>query len=197
MSLSICVALITLLMVVPIQTHQLFTQSFFRQRNKIALDNAAIVLGQRDRSNLNFISSANQVAAMMEKIHHPIHLAIQSGVTTAQLIAQDKSIEYAINEIHQSSKKIADFNWQHALVSARVEAGRLGVMVLTQKRPKHTPLIGRKCILCLQEAYWDVDDNYRDTSLRAVKDAWVSELKIEMGSKGLKNNLSWNYRVNY
>lgn len=191
MSISLFVSLIIILVSAPLLTHQLFSGSFERQKNKIALDNAAILLGRRDRSTFNFIARSNRVADFLETIHHPIHLAARSGLGSTQLMAQDLSLESAIRELHFSSQQFAKANWTGSLISANAEMHRLGSWLAQQRRSLVAPLIGKRCPVCHLEAYWIVDSSQTDSYLRAQSGSLVTWLWIRMS----QTQSNWNYHL--
>ncbi len=195
MSISVLAALVTILGLAPVWTHELFNNSFLRQKTTIALDNAAIILGRQDRTTLNFLVKANRTVSLMEVIHHPIHLAVVMGIATPNLIAQDVSLERAISEIHKGAKTIANVNWARASLMANSELRRFGISVVQKQRAERAPLIEKNCPVCHLGSHWEIDHAIKDTFLRVGNRSWIPAIWIKLVGESLVNGKKWNYKL--
>jgi len=139
----------------PMWTYALFSDAFVRERQQIAVDNAAIVLGQSDRKCLNELYAANHYLAELDRKHHEFHFCAQKD-PTATCAAIDKGYEEQISSYHRRAHSTAVAHWEEARVVAHREAARLETRI-SMSRPNDIPLVAGKCSLCLLETQWQID----------------------------------------
>ena len=195
MSISILFLAILGLAIAPFWTHQMFNDSYLRQLTQIAMDNAAIKLAQQDRVTLNLIETSNNLMTLLEKIHHPIHLAIASGMGSAQLLVQDKALEASIKEIHSNTFFIANWKWSESFLTAVGEMTRLGVILSNKKRLSRPPIFSKRCSLCYRENFWAIDSSQTNSWLKGIKNSWSPAIWIKLRSYSDITRTQWNYHL--
>lgn len=193
MSISILYPLITVMVLAPLWSHQIFRDSFERQKMKIAIDNAAISIGRGDRQIFNFVENSNKAIKALEAIHHPIHLAVRSGMASPQLASQDLALEISLKELHLTTRKLAETKWMSSTLLAGSEVGRLGVYLNGIQRSKTCPLNGTRCPICNLEVYWKIDVLRTDSFLNVQIGEQTSALWTKIIKKLSGRGTEWNY----
>lgn len=193
MSISILYPLITVMVLAPLWSHQIFRESFERQKMKIAIDNAAILIGRGDRQIFNFVENSNKAIKALEAIHHPIHLAVRSGMASPQLASQDLVLELSLKELHLTTRKLAETKWISSTMLVGSELGRLGGYLKGIQRSKTCPLNGRRCPICNLELYWKVDALRTNSFLNVQMGEQTSFLWTKIIRKLSSRGAEWNY----
>ncbi|GEM_PF-2109062 len=195
MSISIFFSALMILATAPFLTHQMFNESYSRQLTQIAIDNTAIKLAQKDLATLNFIENSNRLISGLEKIHHPIHLVVNSGIASAQLLVQDKALETSIHEIHSNTFLIANWKWSQSFLSAIGELARLRVALVDKKRATKLPILSKRCSLCFKENFWAIKPRQTDSWLKVVKDSWSPSIWVRLYRKSTNPQAHWTYQL--
>lgn len=195
MSVSFFFSLIMILVAAPYMTHQMFSESYSHQTTQIALDNAAIKLGQKDRSTLNFIESSNRLIKLIERFHDPVHLAVNSGAGTSYLVAQDQIFESSIKEIHSGALEVASLRWLESFLSANGELHRLKRSLLQKKRANKVPLMSKRCPVCGREVLWEINTAKTESMLRVLDESWTPGLRINLIPIKRQGQTNWNYQL--
>jgi hypothetical protein len=118
------------------------------EKSFIALDNGAIILGRRDRENFNLIEKINTFMANLEKLHHPVHALVVSGVATPALIAQDKLLESLILVNHKSSLVSAQVLWTKSLLESTRAIQKMDEAIESRVRRMTVPVVSKICPIC-------------------------------------------------
>lgn len=125
----------------------LWTQSAFRQlwdyeSRQIRLDNAAIVLGQKDRALFRALSHQVQALRALEQVHHGVHACARSGTpAAAQCAVQDRALEQQVVVLAGAIEAQAGQGWAYNAHGAALP----GVELL---RPLSPPLERHRCAVC-------------------------------------------------
>jgi hypothetical protein len=170
MSFSIFVAVITPFVLAPLWTHELFKGSFERQKAIIALDNAAILIGREDRDLFNFLKNTNSIVEGIEKIHHPIHLALRMGALDPKLKLQDIGLETLIREMHSEAEVISNVRWSKSPMVAFSEFRRMQVAGQIIQRANKVPVVEVKCSLCHLFVKWVPNLQLLKTHIEVISD---------------------------
>jgi hypothetical protein len=165
-----------------------------RERIQIALDNAAIILGQEDRKILNAISKVNENIRGQEKLHHGAHLCARSPVANPECILADEAFEAEIAMLHQIIFSKASIGRAGALVRAQNEFNRLVESNFQTTRPTHLPVHAVRCSFCRLETQWEWDS---DASVFEIgfSDSMGLVTGVELIGKTLLNAERWKYRL--
>jgi hypothetical protein len=194
MSFSIFVAVITPFVLAPLWTHELFKGSFERQKAIIALDNAAILIGREDRDLFNFLKNTNSIVEGLEKIHHPIHLALRMGALDPKLKLQDIGLETLIREMHSEAEVISNVRWSKSPMVASSEFRRMQVAGQIIQRANKVPVVEVKCSLCHLFVKWAPNLQLLKTHLEVISDGVAEKLSVSPTIGNTKINSSINYR---
>lgn len=195
MSFSIFISVLIPFFLAPFWTHELFKDSFEGQKSIIALDNAAILIGKGDRDLFNFIKKTNSFVTGIEKIHHPVHLAIRMGAIEPKLKAQDLGLETLIREIHSNTAAISNIRWSKSSFTALSEFQRLGISGNILERATRVPIVGLECSVCHLFSKWEVNPTLLKTKIAVTNSKAAESLYVYPTIRGLENNDPVNYKV--
>ena len=144
------------LLAFPTVSHRHHSQLFEREKNALAADNAAIVLGERDRDWLNALDRANGQIEAWEKIHHAWHACRHFPLTTAKCTPPDVAWETAIRLRHAEAGAAAQFGWQRASAHAQSEIFRLEAKAVLLRRLPLAPVSPKLCPVCHLPNGWRI-----------------------------------------
>jgi hypothetical protein len=179
----------------PVLTHEVFQLIHDKEMAVIAMDNAAIKVGQLDRSNFNKLMGTNRLISSLEKLHHVFHAIALSKTASPQAVLQDRIMEREILFLHGSIKKVADYFWgQGALVVER-ELGKFKVPLIDFSRKKIVPLHEVKCPICRLAVFWEVDRGQTQTVLHVYSKDWRRGIRIQPKGTSLMGGSKWNYQL--
>ena len=194
MSFSIFVAVIIPFVLAPLWTHELFKGSFERQKAIIALDNAAILIGREDRDLFEFLKNTNSIVEGLEKIHHPIHLALRMGALDPKLKLQDIGLETLIRELHSEAEVVSKVRLSKSPLVAFSEFRRMQVAGQIIQRAKKVPVFEVKCSLCHLWVKWEPIPELLKTQIEVINDGVAEVLSVSPTIGNAKMNSSINYR---
>lgn len=169
----------------PLATFAAFRALHARETGFIAVDNAAIALGQGDRALFAALARAQAKLRGLERLHHAVH-----ECPDPRCRAADAVLEARIVALHAAASAHARLNWARTSEAARAAAAALEVSVGVS-RPAEPPLVSRRCPRCALAVGWSFPVpvvstvwalRYRDSAVRVT---------VRAGA----GNDRWNYRL--
>ena len=138
------------LFLAPLLTHEMFTRLEARQRQRIALDNAAIALGRAEREIWQNLVREEVSLRRQEILHHSVH---EKAFSSPHAFALDQSLETALRAKYQLASWRARVAWAAALGKAHAELERLGVPARIDRDPQF-PFVEQRCLRCGLAVAW-------------------------------------------
>jgi len=135
-------------------TAEIFLLAYDRESKQIALDNAAIRLGQGDSKVMNQLIEGNRALQSLELMHHPFHTCAKiPGPTQPGCQASDESLELAIQQLQTSIGKGTELLWRLNRIAAWAATGKWRDQVQLQSM-NSVPIEAIRCPLCRLESGW-------------------------------------------
>lgn len=177
----------------------MFLKAFRWEKRQIAVDNAAIKLGQGDRTVFNEIRTLNKILRGFEISHHPAHACRKSP----KCKPVDELFEQLIETTREIGFMSAMLRWGESFASARTEyektlseysknldsdfSNKRPTTLVIRGRPSDVPLRDERCKICRRKVYWEIDNSktslaYHLKSLRFDQDV-DPDLDREEGDK--------------
>jgi len=194
MSFSVLVIALCPLFLIPLWTHHLFQRVYSLEKSFIALDNGAIILGRRDRENFNLIEKANMFMANLEKLHHPVHAAVASGVATPAVIAQDKLLEALILATHKKSLVSAQLLWTKSFLESTRAIQKMDETIESKVRRMKVPVVSKTCPVCFLSNRVDVISSEVTTHLQVENKIRKVDVLVEPFIKFNLGRKEWEYK---
>lgn len=170
MQIPLLIGLLLPLLSSPWWTHTVFGYAADWEHEQIAADNAAIVLGRKDRELLEYVESANRLLAMLDAVHDP-KLAPQ------------------IRALHRTVHAASQGMWRANLVEAMSVWRAGGGAPRAVRRTMRVPLQSRRCRVCGVPIAWDPWRDALTTWLQADH-----PVPIGVGVRLLRER-RWDYRL--
>src|SRR5688500_15327370 len=108
MQISLLILVSLPLLFSPLLTYRIYDKALSWERTQIAVDNAAIVIGKKDKELFNYLIASNRILHALEMAHHPLHFCARVPLTTAFCISEDLVLEAQITAMHHSVYLIAN-----------------------------------------------------------------------------------------
>src|SRR5438309_353643 len=99
------------LLVAPMSTHRIFLEAEAFELRHVAVDNAAILLGQGARRTFREIEKAQRILQTLDLAHHAFHLCARVPETAAGCLLEDRMIEAEIQSFSALMKGAAQASW--------------------------------------------------------------------------------------
>lgn len=179
----------TVLALIPVLTNRLYLRVYQIEREQIALDNVAILLGQGDRQVLQELVRQNRNLKHLEKLHHAVHTC---APIDSRCLAADRKLETAIRYWHETSYAMAQKRWAQSYGRASQESNRLQAKVCRLQRSHSVPIESVKCSQCGLEVFWE----WRRTEKRSfqIESCHPFGLSTAVGLLGTTlREGNWNY----
>ena len=142
-------SLLSALVVAPLRTVRIYRDAEAWETRQIAVDNAAIRLGQSDRGVFRSLREAHRIAMALEAIHHPLHACARAVVTTGECFEPDLAIEAEIEAFHRTTEGAARAMWRWG------EVGLPSLALESLRRPE-IPLTEKRCAVCGLASNWEL-----------------------------------------
>ena len=185
MSFSVIGALVLLpVLLAPWYTHRLYDRLHELEKAQIAVDNAAITLGRRERQMFRLLETAEKELRRMELAHHPLHVC---GQKDGRCRTADLALEAKMVAAHRAATVAAQALWTEAALEARARLAALDV-VAQMPRPGRAPFRERRCLLCLLPVGWTL----RPTETRVTASGLVDARVVV---RVRRREGSWDYRL--
>lgn len=174
-------------------THRRFKEVHGLETAYIAVDNAAIRLGQSSRQTWNHLVRFNTRVRAAEVAHHFWHGCARNPVTALKCGPVDRAWEAAISKAHSIAWQQARLLWKAGTREAERQ-GREAGLKLQADRPSDPPVRPVLCSHCGLKAHWEL----RDRRTERVRTWWGErELVdiVEWIGMRLVDPGRWNYRI--
>lgn len=192
MSISFLIIL-SVILAAPWESRRIFYEAFRAERRQIAVDNAAIVIGRRDRELFRFLSASNRLLRGMEVAHHALHACARTPQGAAVCMDKDVAIELQIELVLRTTYETASVWWKSAAIAAESSARRLDEEV-SLIRPASPPLRKYVCPICGRAVQWEVESGNRAIQT-IVRDRFDGRFAARVRPYGisLRDGATWDY----
>lgn len=186
------IMVILFLLLAPLESLRLFRRTAEWQKAQVALDNAAIELGKRDRDLFRYVASANQVLAGLELLHHPLHLCARVPKTAPVCGPKDLALEAKIQTVRLETYRAASLSWTGNGVRA---LSQLGTYRVSASRTGRVPLRSVVCALCRRAVLWEVERPAATLSVFRARHPRVLESGVRLVGESLVKPSTWHFRL--
>ena len=193
MSISFLIISLSALFAVPLWTHSLYEDIFRTEKTMIGMDNGAIILGRGDRATLNFIEKANKFISGLEKIHHPLHALLISGVATPNVVSQDQMIESLIRTTLESTLLTSQSMWLKTSLEVARYLADFTKNVAMEQRSSLVPVDKRSCSICFLTHRLEVDTSKSASDLFSFEGRKKWRMRVEIFQKNRGVQTAWDY----
>lgn len=143
----------------PIWSGRLIQVALKSERAQIAVDNAAILAGRRDRETLNFLARRNVQLRKLDAAHHAAHLCAYGPGANTACVAADRAAEAAIQALRMETIRNAEIQWFAASRAAQAEFHRVDDgRAFQSDRPLALRLDGVTCSVCGRKVTWELSE---------------------------------------
>jgi hypothetical protein len=167
-------------------SHARFEQVYTLESDWIALDNAAIRLGQSARSVWNGLQKANAEIRRIEVRHHLAHACARVPATAIPCRAADQAAEVELRLWQTRAAEQARERWREGEREARAHAPKARV-----SRPPLPPVRPVRCAVCGRLAGWEISPLRAET----LQLPGGSQLRVRWIGKTLRGGPAWNYAI--
>lgn len=174
-------------------TAQAFRALYDRERCQIAVDNALIDLGRRDRQLLNRFEVANQQLKYWHQQHHLAHACARNPATALYCVPKDQAWEAAILSFSVFQEASWKLLWVRNPVLASSCWKDMGVGDGAWTRNPRFPYSRRYCAVCGQVKAWVVEPSALPTWARAC--SHFAQIGGALGWR--KSSHRWNYHFSH
>jgi len=184
--------MLSFLVIAPWQSRGIFCDIFRVERKQIAVDNAAITLGRRDREIFRFLSASNRILRRIEVVHHALHFCARTPTGLAKCLAKDILVERQMEAFLQGIYGTASAMWLAARLDAISTAAELYETVVIS-RPITLPVKALRCPICQRPNRWEW--RLDDSITAEVRDVGgdVTPVRIRMSGASIASGDGWNY----
>lgn len=156
------------LFISPVFILLIFQTVFQIEKNQIALDNAAIMMGRQDRDLFRIIENTNKLLKKIEKKHHYLHAcALISPDPRVRVICQtqDRAIELEMSLLIEKTRFQSQYLWFLSRSKGIAEANKLNVHIDSIKRETSAPIRFEECPFCHKKNHIFIYDIKNETVL--------------------------------
>ncbi|NDC26172.1 MAG: hypothetical protein EBZ49_18845, partial [Proteobacteria bacterium] len=182
--------LVSSLILGPLWIMQVYQKENTYQKNQIFIDNAAIMLGQKDRDLMNQVEKENRKLKSLHELYHSAIACSFIPALSASCQTSAQNLNKAILLLGQTS------TLQHGLLWRGSHQKMAGYLTLNEirfdlKRHPVPPLTKAHCVTCGLINGWQIQEDF----LRAeISSKWNSEIEVKVGP--MKTNFgNWSYRL--
>ena len=166
------------------------------ERKLIAIDNANILIGRRERELFNWLTRANQRLKAADLAHDPIHACAHSPAYLFCGGEMDEPMEEALKAASSIIEQVAKARWLLIELEARKELQKWGVMSAHLERIRSIPVDKERCKFCWLNIFFKVEASQKPirSHIKVMHGFEMLESHEELQGESL-DDASWDYRL--